>query len=144
MTLLLTTVDGIPAIQHTTVPSLVSSQGHHLSYSLPQHHQSIRRDISQDYASGRDGSGRVYIKLAAFGETLYLNLTLSSWEWGTKDTPVDYVQEDGSVETLTKQRASCYYAGHIQRGEGEGEAIGRVMEGSWTAVSTCNGLVRIV
>ena len=83
-------LDGPHIFQHLTVPSLVSQQGHHISHtlpSLPQHHQSLGRDISQD-ASG----GRIYIKLPAFGETLYLNLSLSSSDLAGMETLVNYVR----------------------------------------------------
>ena len=135
-------LDGPHIFQHLTVPSLVSQQGHHISHtlpSLPQHHQSLGRDISQD-ASG----GRIYIKLPAFGETLYLNLSLSSSDLAGMETLVNYVRGDGSIQTQSRAPGSCHYTGHVHSDAGDSldGGIGRAREGSWTAVSTCNGLVR--
>lgn len=97
---------------------------------------------------GRDASldPNIYIKLLAFGETLYLNLSLSSSDLEGMETMVDYIQGDGSVQTHSRTLGSCHYTGHVHGRDGDSleleNEIGRAKEGSWIAVSTCNGLVR--
>ncbi len=94
----------------------------------------------------------MYIKLAAFGETLYLNLSLNR-DWEGRETVVEYVARNGSVSSSqTPQQKPCHYTGvvhssRLQEEEGGGRergGLGCVVEGSWTAISTCSGLVRIV
>ena len=73
-----------------------------------------------------------------------MNLTLS--DWANDATLVEYVKQNGSSKIRTPQQAPCdYYTGIVHEGRSEGgrPGLGAVMEGAWSAVSTCNGLVRV-
>lgn len=136
----------IPVLEDTTIPSLVTSQGNQISYTFPSspHHQNPRgpQDASQDISLPQ---GEIYIKLTAFGGTFYLNLSLSDLE--EQEILVEYVGRNGSIEGRAPRQNSCHYTGHVHSSVGDGwskgEELGSAMEGSWTAISTCNGLVRV-
>ena len=128
---------------HTTTPSRVTSTGLHLSHHL--HPRDTSHDLSSSSSSPSNHEDRVYIKLTAFEKTLYLNLSANS-EFLPGGVVVEVAREDGSVERRGPSQNSCHYVGHIhhsvlpQEGGEEG-GLGGAMEGSWAAVSTCNGLV---
>ena len=57
---------------------------------------------------------------------------------------MEYVKGDGSVEIQSPQQRACHYTGQVHSSEGmeeKEETIGEMMEGAWTAISACSGLV---
>ena len=133
---------------HMTVPSRVNDKGTHLSYNL-QLSPGVQRkpkDLFTSPSATNIKEGRTYFKLSAFGETIFLNLTLNS-DLGAERALVEYVRKDGSIDIRTPHHHLCHYTGHVHGtsvasiGGRIQEELGRVIEGSWTALSTCNGLV---
>ena len=93
----------------------------------------------------REVGERIYFKIPAFGETLFLNLSLSSSE-GYERTLIEYVRRNGSIvetKSPSSHHHQCHYTGVVHQAQGspEGEELGAVLEGTWAAVSTCSGLV---
>lgn len=121
-------------------PSRVDSDGFHLSHDLR--------------ASPGGGLERVYFKLQGNSALLgglqrdatvvYLNVSLDL-SWGSSELLVEYAggRSNGSRMRRSPLLHRCHYTGHVHRREGEGgrDVIGEKVGDSWTAISTCNGMV---
>ena len=110
-----------PEYQYT-YPSLVDSNGNHISYNLQQRVHYYKRDSASD--------GRTYFKIDAFDLTFILNVT-TNHHFISSNAIVEYIGEDGSHQTQAPGQADCYHTGQLMNDDS-----------GWVAVSNCgHGLV---
>ena len=131
--------------QEITYPSIVDSLGSHVSYdldSLSSHSRQRRTVGSQEDVLDKL---RSYIRIDAFGQSLYLNVSLNSDFLHGNGPTVEYMQSNGSSTLQGSKHRECFHVGHVDlvTDSSTGEEVMQRSNDSaqWVSISNCAGLV---
>lgn len=129
-----------------TYPSIVDSVGNHISYDLDSSssHNRQRRNVGSWQEDALD-TLRTYIRIDAFGQSLYLNVSLNSEFLHGNGPTVKYLQVNGSSTLQSAKYRDCFHVGHVHltTDSTTGEEVERRSGEStqWVSISNCAGLV---
>ena len=131
--------------QEITYPSIVDNLGSHVSYdldSLSAHDRQKRTVGNQEFVSDKL---KTYIRIDAFGQSLYLNVSLNSDFLHGNGPTVEYMQSNGSSTLQGLKHRDCFHVGHVHlvTDSSTGEEVTQTPAESaqWVSISNCAGLV---